>query len=137
MSIFTPPLIKDVPAYLPDSTQDQKDLWRHYEQRIRGVNVWILSDGNVVQDTATPENSNTDTTAVYPWNPNDVSGPYVTSYYIDPGANPQIPSTHTTSHSVYPVAFFPGGSSTTITPAQVTLLTNYTSHGVGYAGRIT
>ena len=34
-------------------------------------------------------------------------------------------SEHDTSHSVYPpVAFFPGGSSSPLTAAQVTLLTN-------------
>lgn len=137
MSAFTPPLVKDRPPFLGDSTQAQKDLWRHYENRERGVNVWIMSDGSVVQDTATPENSNTDMSGVYPWDVNNPSAPYVTSVFIDSGANPQVPSAHTTSHSVYPVAFFQGGTTTPITTAQVTLLTNYTAYGTGYAGNIT
>ena len=129
---FTPPLVKDRPPFLDDSSVVQKELWRHFENRERGVNVWILSDGSVVQDTATTENSNTSTSNIYPWNPNNPSGPYVTSYFIDSGANPQLPSAHTTSHSPYPVAFFSGGSSHVITSAQATLLTDYTSHGSGY-----
>ena len=135
MATFTPPLVKDRPTYNPDSTPVEKELWRHFENRERGVNVWILSDGSVVQDTATAENSSTDMSNVYPWDVNNASAPYVTSVYIDAGAN--VPSVHTTSHSVYPVAFFSGGSSHEITAAQVTLLTGYTAHGTGYGGNIT
>lgn len=131
---FTPPVVQDRPTFLPDSSELQKGLWSHFENRYRGVNVWILSDGNVVQDTATAENSNTDMTAVYPWDVNNPSAPYVTSYYIDPGASPQVTSAHTTSHAVYPVAFFQGGSTHELTGAQRTLLANYTAHGIGYAG---
>jgi hypothetical protein len=136
-STFTPPLVQDRPTFLPDSTEMEKGLWQHFENRIRGVNVWILSDGSVVQDTATVENSNTNMSNIYPWNPNDPDEPYVTSVYIDAGANPQIPSVHTTSHNPFPVAFFAGGSSYSVTPAQVTLLTNYTAFGTGYADRLT
>jgi hypothetical protein len=100
------------------------------------VNVFILSDGNVVQDTATPENSNTDMSGIYPWDVNHPAAPYVTSVFIDSGANPQVASVHTVSHTVYPVAYFYGGSSHTITAAQVTLLTNYTAFGTGYGGCI-
>ena len=135
--IFTPPLIKDRPTFLEDSSQDQKDLWRHYENRYRGVNVWILSDGNVVQDTTTPENSNTDMSAVYPWNPNNPSAPYVRSIYIDAGVRPQVASVHTVSHAVYPVAYFAGASSYLITQPQATLLADYTTHGIGYSDCLT
>jgi hypothetical protein len=38
---------------------------------------------------------------------------------------------------VYPVAFFAGASSYPITPAQATLLTDYTVFGDGYADCIT
>jgi hypothetical protein len=136
MASFTPPLVKDRPTFLPDSTQAQKDLWRFFENRLRGVNVWILSDGSVVQDTATPENSNTDMSAIYPWDTNNPKAPFVVAYYIDPGVRPQVSTAHTTSHNPYPVAFFSGGSSHPITAAQVTLLTNYVAHGTGYGGDI-
>jgi hypothetical protein len=137
MATFTPPLIQDRPTFNPDSTEIQKELWQHFENRIRGVNVWIMSDGSVVQDTATPENSNTDLSGVYPWDVNNAAAPYVTSVFIDSGANPQIPSVHTVSHNPYPVANFYGGSSHTITSAQATLLTDYTAFGTGYADCIT
>ncbi len=130
---FTPPLVKDRPPYLDDSTQIQKELWRHYENRERGVNVWLMSDGSVVQDTATAENSNTNTANVYPWDVNNAQAPYVRSIYIDAGANPQSPTEHDTAHAVYPVAFFQGGCSHVLTGAQATLLTNYTAYGAGYA----
>lgn len=134
---FTPPLVKTVPPFGPDSTQAQVDLWRHYENRYRGVNVWILSDGSVVQSDPTPENSNVDMSNILPGDSLLGKDPYVTSIYIDPGANPQVPTIHTTSHNPYVVAKFYGGSTYTITAAQATLLTNYVAHGTGYAGRIT
>lgn len=136
MASFTPPLVQDRPTFNADSTQDQIDLWRHFENRYRGVNVWILSDGSVVQDTATAENSNTDMSNVYPWDVNNASAPYVRSIYIDPGASPQVPTEHDISHSPYPVAFFQGGTTTAVTSAQATLLSNYTAFGTGYSARI-
>lgn len=137
MSVFRPPLVQDRPTLLPDSTEEQKELWQYFENRIRGVNVWILSDGSVVQDTATDENSNTDMSAVYPWDVSAPSAPYVRSIFIDPLPAPQVATDHNVSHNPYPVAFFSGGSSHQITAAQVTLLTNYTAHGTGYGDCIT
>lgn len=132
MSSFTPPLVQVVPTFTPDSTQDQIDLWRHYENRIRGVNVWILSDNTVVQSDPSPENSNTDMSAVFPWNISNPQDPYVRSIYIDPGVRPQVPSEHDVAHNPYPVAYFQGGTTTPVTAAQATLLTNYTAFGTGY-----
>ena len=137
MSVFTPPLVRDGPNSLPDSTPIQKELYAHFRLRDRPVNVWQLSDNSFVQDRPSPENSNTDLSSVYPWDVNNAAAPYVTSYYIDPGASPAVPTAHTTSHAVYPVAFFQGGCATSITAAQVTLLTNYTAFGTGYGGNIT
>lgn len=133
---FTPPTVQDRPTFNPDSTEKQKELWQHFENRFQGVNVWVLSDGTVVQDLASVENSDTDLSAVYPWNPDDPSGPYVTSYFIDPSPAPQVVTAHTVSHNPYPVAFFYGGAITPITSAQATLLTDYTAHGIGYGGCI-
>lgn len=134
---FTPPLVKDRPTFLPSSTEIQKELWRHFENRQRGVNVWQMSDGSFVQDTATAENSNTDMSGIYPWNPNNPSGPYVRSIYIDAGANPQVATEHDVSHAVYPTDFFPGGSKRQITQAQYNALIAYTAHGTGYADSVT
>ena len=134
---FTPPLVKDRPPFLPDSTELEKSLWLHFENRERGVNVWILSDGNVIQDTATAENSNTDMTPIYPWDVNNASAPYVRSIFIDPVPAPQVATDHDVSHNPYPVAYFYGGSTWPITNAQYTLLLGYTSHGAGYADCLT
>ena len=130
---FSPPLIKDRPPFLPDSSELEKSLWAHFENRIRGVNVWIISDGSVVQDTATPENSNTNMTPVYPWNPDAPSAPYVTTVMVPALPAAQVATVTTVSHTTYPVAFFPGGSTTQITQAQYNLLLDYTEFGTGYS----
>ena len=124
--------------FCPTPRLSRMELWRHFEQsRLRGVNVWILSGWQLSSKTRLLLRIPTPIlTAVYPWNPNDPSGPYVRAIYIDVGANPQIPSEHDTSHSVWPVAYFYGGASWPVTAAQVTLLTNYVSHGIGYGGNI-
>ena len=92
MSVFTPPTVKDVPAFLPDSTPEQKELWRHYENRMRGVNVWLLSDGNVVHHRHgyARRNKNTDMSRYTPGTRTIRRGPYVRAIYIDVNANPQI-----------------------------------------------
>jgi hypothetical protein len=135
--LFTPPLVKDRPPFLPDSTPLQKSLWMHYEARLRGVNVWLMSDNSVVQDTATPENSNTDMSNVYPWNPDSPAAPYVRSIFIDPLPAKQVATEHDVSHAVYPVAFFSGGSTHPVTTAQATILADYTAFGVGYSDCLT
>ena len=127
---FTPPTVRDRPPFLPDSTPDQVDLYRHYENRLRGVNVWKLSDGTYVQDTASSENTNTDMSNVYPWNPDDPSAPYV---HVQNWGG----SVTDISHSVYPVAFYAGGHSHVVTDAEAADLTAYVAHGTGYAGNLT
>jgi len=66
---FQTPYVKDIPTYLPESRGIQVALMRHYASRYRGVNVFVLSDGSVVQDTPTAENSNTN--IPLPWIIND------------------------------------------------------------------
>ena len=101
------------------------------------MNIWILANNEVITETATPENSNTDTSQIYPWDVNNAYAPYVRAIYIDVNANPQVASEHDTAHTNPPVAFFQGGTTTPITNAQETILANYTAHGIGYAGNIT
>jgi hypothetical protein len=72
---FTPPNAQDNPAFLPETAGPAYGLFRHYTNRLRGINVFLLSDGSYVQDTASPENS--DTNIPYPWNVDDPGGPYV------------------------------------------------------------
>lgn len=65
--LFTPPTIADDPQYDMDATPSQVRLYRHFQPHRRGINVFKLSDGTYVQDTASPENSNTN--IPYPMNP--------------------------------------------------------------------
>ena len=78
---FTPPTVKDIAPYLPDSSGLQVRLFRHYATRYRGVNVYLLSDGTFVQDTATVENGNTG--YPLPWIINDPANEYLTVFNID------------------------------------------------------
>jgi hypothetical protein len=88
---FQTPIVYDIATYLPDSRGIQVLLWRHYKRRARGVNVFVLSDGTVTQDTPTPENSNAN--VPLPWIINDPLNEYsyVTNWdgtiertYLDP-----------------------------------------------------
>jgi hypothetical protein len=88
---FTPPLVRDIPNYLSDSPGLSVRLWRHYALKYRSVNVFLLSDGTYVQDTATAENG--DTGYPLPWILNDPLNEisYVTNFdgsishtYLDP-----------------------------------------------------
>lgn len=55
--VFTPPVVYDRPPILgQDALADA--LFKYYEPRARGVNVFLLQDGTLVQDTPTPENEN-------------------------------------------------------------------------------
>jgi hypothetical protein len=96
---FTPPTVYDVPAILPTSMGEERRLFRYFKNRARYVMVFALSDGTFVQDTATPENSNTN--IPYPYNPYDPSAPYATSYYINFEVKPPVPTVTTVAHDVW------------------------------------
>lgn len=88
------PVVYDNPPFLPDTCGVALSLFRHYTPRARGVNVFMLSNGTFVQDTATPENSNVN--VPYPWDPYNPAAPFsrVVQYpphpEIDTGQNPYI-----------------------------------------------
>ena len=48
---FITPVVRDRPPYLPDSSPRQIGLMRHFENRLRGVLVWEVSDGTYRVDT--------------------------------------------------------------------------------------
>lgn len=81
MPTFTPPTAYDNPPILPDDRSIATRLFRYYPNRARYIAVFALSDGTFVQDTPSDENQNTN--IPYPWNFNDPSAPYATSYYYD------------------------------------------------------
>ena len=109
VAIFQPPTAQDEAPYLPDSSPIAVRLYRHYENRKRGVNVWQRSDGTFVQDTPTNNEpaqttpaayfsddpigpyelvGQTDTNVNYPWNPYPGAGPEPGPGYSGIGPNP-------------------------------------------------
>ena len=129
MATFTPPVAYDNPSILPHmgSMDAGNRLFRYFKNRARYIYVFALSDGTFVQDTASPENSNT--SVPYPYNPWDPSAPYSTSYYIDYTVVPPQPTVSKVAHDVWitKVYMAPGD----VTPAEVSALT-----AAGYGGLI-
>lgn len=125
---FTPPLVRDRPPYLPDSDASQQGLWRHFENRLRGVNVFKCTNAagqiSYVQDTATPENKFTN--IPYPWDPDNPSGPYVYVTNWD-GSVTKV------SHPVWIITAYYGGHSYDVSEAEAALLAGYTAGGLGYS----
>ena len=99
MATFTPPKVYDNPPILPDARGLANRLFRYFPNRARYVTVFALSNGTFVQDTATPENSNTN--IPYPYNPYDPSAPYVTSYFINYEVSPPVPTHTSVSQNPY------------------------------------
>ena len=107
----------DRPAVLPDSEGLQRALYKFMANRNRYVNVFKLSNGTYVQDTPTTENTNVN--IPYPWDPNNPSGPYSTSYYYDYTA--KVYTTQTVSQNPYIVTMYSGP--TVVSAAEATALT--------------
>lgn len=99
MPTFTPPLVQNVPRYLPTSSPQQKGLFKFYKPYTAYVEVFFLSDGSFVQNYPTSENQNTN--IPYPWNPNDPSGPYASGTYVNFNVSPPQQTYFETSHDVY------------------------------------
>ena len=120
---FVPPEAKIVPPYAADTKGLQYLLFRYFQPTYRGVNVYILSDGNIAQDYPTPENQNTN--FPQPYNPNDPGGPFAQVRNVD--------NTYTyTSLPVYIVNIYYGGHEYQITDTEAAWLSSK-----GYADRIT
>ena len=93
LAVFEPPQVRDRPPYLPDSSRREIMLWRHFENRLRGVNVWqrnnntycvdtvcnyedaqthpaaYIQDDPIGPDLTTTEPGLVDSNVSYPWNP--------------------------------------------------------------------
>ena len=81
--------------------------------------VFALSDGTFVQDTATPENSNTN--IPYPYNPWDPAAPFATSYYINYEVSPPVPTVTTVSQNPWIAKVYQG--TMYVTDAEAAALT--------------
>ena len=99
MPTFTPPTIAKVPQFLPDSTPIQKALYKFMPVGNAYVQVFLLSDGSIVQSDATAENGNTN--VPYPWNPDNPSAPYAWGTYIDYEQTPPVQVAYADSLSVW------------------------------------
>ena len=51
---FSPPSVRVIPPILPDTKGQAYRLFRHYEVQLRGVNVYLYSDGSVTTDYSVP-----------------------------------------------------------------------------------
>ena len=51
LAIFLTPQVRDRPPYLPNSSRREIMLMRHFENRLRGVLVWLRNDGTYCVDT--------------------------------------------------------------------------------------
>jgi len=95
---FTSPQLDDIPQFLASSSRRQYGLYRHFKRRVRNLVVALLSDYSTAQDTPTDGHPNS---IPYPWNPNDPSGPFATSWAnayptdVLPGEIPNAPMTAT------------------------------------------
>ena len=119
---FTPPTVAANAPTSPDASAIQNSLFRFYEPRLRGVNVFQLADGTFVQDTPTVENANSN--VPYPiGNPSNI----VSSGW-DPYNNVQL--TTTIPNPV--VVVFYGGHVTEVSQQMAASLT-----AAGYGGNVT
>lgn len=150
--IFEPPWVRDRAPYLPDSSQAEYNLWRHFENRLRGVNVWQRSDGTFCVDTpanyeaaqthpaayfsddpigpdlTAEEQGLADSNVNYPWNPIPPQPPFYDSTISEvPGAyvfaTNWDQTTITEVLNPYLVTFWEGGSVNPITQAEALVLT--------------
>lgn len=143
--IFRTPGVQDEAPYLPDSPAHHVKLYRHFENRWRGVNVWQRSDGSFVQDT--PTNNEAAQTAPAAFFSDDPVGPYEIIGQTDtnvnypwnpfPGAGPESPSnpgqyvygtnwdqtTFTEQLDPYMTTWFQPGATIEITHAEALVLT--------------
>ena len=144
---FQTPRVQDEPPFLPDSPMRQVGLMRHYENRIRGVNVWERSDGSFCVDTGCnyesamtspaafltddpcgPDETETgfpaltDTAINYPWDPFPGAGNSEV-----PGAYAWVVNWDQTTqlfvNNPYLATWFQGGAIIEITQEQALVLT--------------
>ena len=137
MPTFTPPIVYDRPPFLPTTKGAARALFRYFPNRPRYVNVFQLSDGSFVQDTATTYATDStgnvisvdfsNTNIPYPWNPYQPNAPYSTVYYTDYTQNPPRQVMTTVSQNPYIVALY--GNGPTVVPAYEALLLTAAGYG--------
>ena len=153
--VFVPPTAPTLPAFLPETKGAQFGLAKYRNVLNQGVVVYKLSDGTYVQDVPTKENSNTNippyplmpdqelpnligrTYAVVPISQLGTSGNTTTVEIPGNRANGLCTARIDTVVNPYVVTVYEGGHSITVSNTEATALSNFTAHGIGYAGNLT
>jgi hypothetical protein len=139
--VLTMPGDSTVPPYLPETQGQAFALFRHYELRQRGIDIFVMSDGSVVTDrpvqlSVGPPATFSVTGSPYPWNPTQspidttnpatggeqppVKGSFPYVHVDNPLASPEVLEVST---SPYCVSWFRGGvTSYTISNAMYAIL---------------
>lgn len=112
LASFLTPQVRDRPPFLPDSSAAQVGLMRHFENRLRGVLVWLRNDGTYCVDT--PCNYEAAMTQPAACITDDISGPDLTGQFQG----------LTDSNVNYPWNPFPGSTNST-TPGSYAFNTNF------------
>jgi hypothetical protein len=112
LASFLTPVVRDRPPYLPDSSPAQVGLMRHFENRLRGVLVWLRNDGTYCVDTPCNYEAAMTQPAAY-WS-DDPIGPDETADFQG----------LTDSNVNYPYQPFPGSTNSTI-PGSYAYNTNW------------
>ena len=110
--LFETPHVKDESPWLDDSTQRQKMLMRHFENRTRGVSVWQRSDGTFCVDTP----CNYEAAQTHP-----------AAYFSDDPIGEDLTTTEpglVDTNVNYPWQPFPG-SGMSMAPGEVSFVTNW------------
>jgi hypothetical protein len=121
------PGVAVVPPFAPDTTGQAFALFRHFELRERGVNIFVMSDGSVLTDYAVELSAGPPAVfsvvgSPYPWNPTQspvdhtnpatggeqlpVKGSFPFIHVDNPLASPEVLEVST---DPYCVSFFRGG----------------------------
>ena len=139
---LTMPSVRVVPPFLPDTAGQAFALFRHFEIRERGVNIFVMSDQSVVTDyavqlTTGPPATFSNVGSPMPWNstqsPTDLTNPatggeqppvkgsFPYIHVDNPLASPEV---FEVSTSPYCVSWFRGGvTSYKISDATFAILT--------------
>lgn len=135
MATFTPPIAYDNPPILPFAGGLGNRLFRYFPNRKRYITVFALSDGTFAQDTPNGFDLSgnivgvTNTNIPYPYDPNNPSASYSTSYYVNYQHTPPVPTSTSVSHNPWITKVYL--APTVITSAEQAALT-----GAGYGGCI-
>ena len=117
LALFITPEVRDRPPYLPDSSRREVMLMRHYENRLRGVLVWLRNDGTYVVDTICNYEAAMTQPAAY------ISDDPIGPDWVPPGGSTEFQGLND-SNANYPWNPYPGSTNST-TPGSFAYNVNW------------